>query len=108
MNLKFANELPENPIDSLVRDDADLAGLWLREIPASDKEKREEMKRALFASDLQFRNLRRIITEMARVAEADQHDLTKPNWELRLARSMGYQRALQEVYRMLPRTRGQE
>ncbi len=107
MNLKFDNKLPDgDDIDALVRDGADIAGLWLREA-TTDKQK-EEMKRALFASDLQFRNLRRILMELDRTADQDQHDMTKPNWELRLARSMGYRRALQEVYRMIPRTRGQE
>ena len=108
MKLKFPGEDQDvgDSISALVRPGADIQELWLREIPKADKEKREEMKQALFASDLQFRNLARILGEMARIADQDQHDLSKPNWELRLARAMGYKRALQEVYRMLPRTRG--
>ena len=108
MKLKFpSNELDiGDGLDALVRPGADIQEMWLREIPKDDKEKREEMKKALYASDLQFRNLARILKEMARLADQDQHDLSLPNWELRLARAQGYKRALQEVYRMLPQTRG--
>jgi len=108
MKLKFPKDdlNTGDELDSLVRPGSDIQELWLREIPKADKEAREELKKALFASDLQFRNMRRILAEMGRLADLDQHDLSKPNWELRVARAMGYKRALQEVYRMIPLTRG--
>lgn len=110
MKLKFPQSdlNTGDDIDSLVRPGADIQELWLREIPADDRKGREELKRALFASDLQFRNMRRILAEMGRLADLDQHDLSKPNWELRVAQAMGYKRALQEVYRMIPQTRGEK
>ena len=108
MKLKFPDDDLEigDGLDTLVRPGAGIQEMWLREIPKEDTKKREEMTKALYASDLQFRNLARILREMARVSDQDQHDLSKPNWELRLARAQGYKRALQEVYRMLPQTRG--
>ncbi len=108
MKLKFPKDELDtgDGVDALVRLGADIQELWLREIPKDDKKRRDEMKQALFASDLQFRNMRRILHEMARLADLDQHDLSKPNWELRVAQAQGYKSALQEVYRMIPLTRG--
>lgn len=82
-----------------------LKSMWLEE--AKTKEEKEELRKLLLNSDIQFRSMERVLRRFYREANARQEDFGTPNWEYRNAFEMGYKKALRDLMKVLPKTKGE-
>ena len=80
-----------------------IMGLWLTD--AENEEERRSHAQTLQASSFQFDKLRRLLKQMYRSSQEHKEKLDSPNWKDRVAYEMGYQKALRDVYRLVPKTR---
>ena len=93
----------ETEIEVLIeRDKGRLMGHWLQH--CSTEEERAEFAALLRNSHAQFDVLRNILIQMYQSAQNQKENLMNPNFKDRVAFEMGYQKALRDVYRLVPKT----
>lgn len=92
MDDNLTEKLPE-PTDGIKT-------VWLNE--STDPVAREQMAAVLKSSDIQFRNLRRIVRDLFNTSiEKDYKDKQQSDYEL------GYRAALRDLYKLIPTTRSE-
>lgn len=88
----------EDKVDDLATKGLD--SRWF--IEDKDQEAKEQTKKVLVNSTLQFRLLKHILEDMFKNKKLKSVDFDKPALDQRVYYNEGYKAALQEVYRLLP------
>lgn len=89
-------------LDNLVPENKGMSSLWFKGLAEADKVKFVELLRH---SGAQFDRLGSIIKGLYRTSRSRERDLSNPNWPHLAAKELGYQEALLDLYRILPKTK---
>lgn len=103
MTLEAVKDIFMDELDVLLEEDKTvLLGLWTQE--ASTEEEKKEIASTLRNSGYQFDKLRLILRQIYRKSNESKEKIGNPNFSERVAYEMGYQKAIRDVYRLIPKT----
>lgn len=101
--LEPSDNIFDDEMEVLLGNEPDrIMGIWLAD--AENEEQRREHAASLKGSSFQFDKLRRLLKMMYRSSQEQKEKINQPNWKERVAYEMGYQKALRDVYRLVPKT----
>lgn len=101
--MELGPDLMEDELEILLEGDLmTLLGVWTRE--AKSDEERAKIATTLRNSGFQFDRLRTILRQMYRTAQENKEKVSNPNWRDRVAYELGYQKAIRDIYRLIPKT----
>lgn len=103
MPFKYPPNLFDDPLDAYDPKTDAVNQAWFRADGGGTETEREELREILLNSGRLFGNLTRLLVERYQAATRKEIDFSQPNWQERQLFLAGYKKALQDVYRLVPK-----